>query len=307
MHDAVIVGGGHNALVCGAYMARAGYKALVLERRSIVGGACVTEESWPGFKVSTGAYVMTLLQPRIILDLELKKHGLEVLEMTPTFMPMPGGRAVVFWPDEERLCRELAVFSEKDAAAYPKYREMLSRLTPIIREGIWDTPPNLASMRLADLAKTARFFFKYRKYGSLFYEMYDILTMSAFDYLAKWFESDEVIAALGYYVTGGGTNASMKMPSTAFSCIRPLVRDNATEAGPGGFVRGGMGAVYLAERDEGGIRQTAPRSTGTGRFQTRQAPARLAVAASYLDIARVKSVAACRCAAGASSPEDSLI
>ena len=243
MYDAVIVGGGHNALVCGAYLAKAGRKAVVLERRSLIGGACVTEESWPGFKVSTASYVMSLFQPRIILDLELKKHGLEVMETTPTFTPALGNRAIVFWGDDEKFSREIAVFSKRDAEAYPKYRASLARLAPAIREVIWDTPPNLASTKLADLARTARFFMKYRKYGPLFYELYDILTMSAYDYLSRWFESEEVIAALGYYVQGSGTNASMKSPATAFTCIRPMLRDHATPAGPGGFVRGGMGGL----------------------------------------------------------------
>lgn len=246
MYDAVIVGGGHNGLVCGAYLAKAGRKVLVLERRKLIGGACVTEESWPGFKVSTASYVMSLFQPRIIQELELKKHGLEVLESTPTFTPALGNRSIVFWGDEEKFSREIALFSKKDAENYPKYRAALTRLAPMIREVIWDTPPNLSSMKLAELARTAKFFLKYRKYGPLFYELYDILTMSAYDYLSKWFESDEMIAALGYYVQGSGTNASMKSPATAFTCIRPMVRDNTTEAGPGGFVRGGMGGLTEA-------------------------------------------------------------
>ncbi len=245
-YDAIIVGGGHNGLVCGAYLAKAGLKALVLERRSLIGGACVTEEPWPGFKVSTGSYLMSLLQPKIILDLELKRHGLEVLPTTPTFAPWPDGRSIVFWPDEAKLCAEFAKFSAKDAEAYPRYRRALERLTPFIREIIWETPPNVASTRPRDLLKTAGLAFKYRKHAGLFYELYDILTMSAYDYLTKWFESDAVIAALGYYVHGGGTNASMKMPATAFSCIRPLVRDNTTAAGVGGFVRGGMGSISNA-------------------------------------------------------------
>ncbi|MBV8651647.1 MAG: NAD(P)/FAD-dependent oxidoreductase [Alphaproteobacteria bacterium] len=245
-YDAIIVGGGHNGLVCGTYLAKAGLKALVLERRSLIGGACVTEEPWPGFKVSTGSYLMSLLQPKIILDLELKKHGLEVLPTTPTFAPWPDGRSIVFWPDEAKLCAEFAKFSAKDAETYPRYRRMLERLTPFIREIIWETPPNIASTRPRDLLRTAGFAFKYRKHAGLFYELYDIFTMSAYDYLTKWFESDAVIAALGYYVHGGGTNASMKMPATAFSCIRPLVRDNTTAAGTGGFVRGGMGSISNA-------------------------------------------------------------
>ncbi len=191
-----------------------------VQRRSLIGGACVTEEPWPGFKVSTGSYLMSLLQPKIILDLELKRHGLEVLPTTPTFAPRPDGQSIVFWPDEAKLCAEFAKFSAKDAAAYPLYRRTLERLTPFIREIIWETPPNVASTRPKDLLKLAGLALKYRKFAGLFYEIYDILTMSAYDYLAKWFESDAVIAALGYYVHGGGTNASMKMPATAFSIRR---------------------------------------------------------------------------------------
>src|SRR5436305_391908 len=122
MYDAIIVGGGHNGLVCSAYLAKAGMKVLVLERRTIVGGACVTEEPWPGFKVSTGAYLMSLFQPKIILDLDLQAFGFEPLQATPTYMPFPDGRSIVFWDDEAKFCAELAQFSEKDANAYPAYR-----------------------------------------------------------------------------------------------------------------------------------------------------------------------------------------
>ena len=243
MYDAIIVGGGHNGLVCGAYLAKAGLRALVLERRAIVGGACVTEEPWPGFKVSTGAYLMSLLQPKIVLDLNLQAFGYEPLKPTPTFMPFPDGRSIVFWEDEQKLCAEFAKFSARDAAAYPGYRAELQRLMPVMREIIWETPIDVASTRLVDLLRTARFLLKYRKYAPLFYDIFDVLTMSAYDYLAKWFESDEVIAALGYYVGGSGTNASMRMPATAFAALRPLLRDNATSAGGWGFMRGGMGSI----------------------------------------------------------------
>ncbi len=246
MFDAVIVGGGHNGLVCGAYLAKAGLRALVLERRPIIGGACVTEEPWPGFKVSTGAYLMSLLQPRIIVDLDLKAHGFEPLRPTPTFMPLPDGRSIVLWDDERQLCAEFAKFSARDAEAYPRYRAALQRLTPVMREIIWETPIDVASTRLPQLLRTARFLLKYRKYTPLFYEIYDVLTMSVYDYLRKWFELDEVIAALGYYVGGSGTNASMRMPATAFAALRPLLRDNATSAGGWGFMRGGMGTITAA-------------------------------------------------------------
>ena len=246
MYDAILVGGGHNGLVCSGYLAKAGMKVLVLERRPIVGGACVTEEPWPGFKVSTGAYLMSLLQPKIILDLDLAHFGFEPLKATPTYMPFPDGRSIVFWDEEEKVCAELARFSERDAKAYPAYRAQLRRLMPFVRQVIWETPGDLSSMKPADLVRTAKFLFKYKKYGTVFWDIYDVLTMSAYDYLTKFFECDEVLAALGYYVTGGGVNASMKMPATAFASLRPLVRDNATPAGGWGFMRGGMGNITQA-------------------------------------------------------------
>jgi phytoene dehydrogenase-like protein len=245
-HDAIIVGGGHNGLVCGAYLAKAGLRALVLERRTLIGGACVTEETWPGYKVSTGAYVMSLMQPKIMLDLELKRHGLTVLPTPPSFLPMSACKSIVFWPEEERICAEFAQFSKNDAAAYPEYMRVLRSLTPFIRQIIWETPPNIASSRLRDLWQTARFLFRQRRYADRLYAIYDILTMCAFDYLKKWFESDEVITALGYYAPGSGTNVSMKTPGSAFALIRPLVRDNTTAAGSGGLVRGGMGSISNA-------------------------------------------------------------
>lgn len=246
MYDAIIVGGGHNGLVCGAYLAKAGMRALVLERRSIVGGACVTEETWPGFRVSTGAYLMSLLQPKIILDLDLASFGFEPLQSAPTFMPFPDGRSIVFWNDERRLCEEIGRFSRRDAEAYPRYRVALEQLRPMMRRIIWETPIDPASARPAALLRTARFLLRFAKYRKLFHEIHDVLTMSAYDYLRKWFECDEVIAAFGYYAPGSGTNASMRMPATAFAALRPLLRDNSTAAGGTGFMRGGMGSITAA-------------------------------------------------------------
>lgn len=246
MHDVIIIGAGHNGLVCGAYLAKAGYKVLALERRAVIGGACVTESPWPGYKVSSASYLMSLLQPKIILDLKLREHGLEVLASAPTTALLDEGRSFTFWPDAERLYHEIAALSPRDADAYRDYRAHLERMTPFIREIIWETPPNIAARTPRQLINSARFALKYAKYRHLFNDLYEIMTMSAYNYLTRWFENDTVIALLGYYVTGGGTNASMKMPATAFSCIRPLVRDNTTAAGGGGFVRGGMGRISEA-------------------------------------------------------------
>src|SRR4051794_41497465 len=115
-YDLIVVGGGHNGLVTAAYAARAGLKVLVLERRDVIGGACVTEEVWPGYKVSTAAYVNSLLRPEIIRDLELKKHGFEMLPRSPSsFTPFPDGRYLMMGPDRGMTLREIAKFSAKDA------------------------------------------------------------------------------------------------------------------------------------------------------------------------------------------------
>jgi phytoene dehydrogenase-like protein len=102
-YDAVVIGGGHNGLICGAYLAKAGKKTLVLERRHIIGGACVTEEVWPGFKVSTTSYVMSMMQHKIIKELELQKFGFEVLPTEALFVPFPDGRHFVFWEDHKKI------------------------------------------------------------------------------------------------------------------------------------------------------------------------------------------------------------
>src|SRR5688500_20313799 len=123
-YDLVVIGGGHNGLVTAAYLARAGVKVLVVERRDVLGGACVTEELWPGFKVSTAAYVNSLLRPEIIRDLELKKYGFEMLPRSPSsFTPFPDGRYLMMGPDKEMTRKEIAKFSTKDAEQYPKYED----------------------------------------------------------------------------------------------------------------------------------------------------------------------------------------
>src|SRR6201988_4924903 len=133
MHDAIIIGAGHNGLVTAAYLARAGWKVLVLERRDLVGGCCVTEELWPGFKVSTAAYVNSLLRPEIIRDLELKRFGFEMLPRNPSsFTPFPDGRSLLLGPDRELNRREVGKFSARDADNLPRYEAMLERVADFI-------------------------------------------------------------------------------------------------------------------------------------------------------------------------------
>ena len=242
-YDSVIIGGGHNGLVCGAYLAGAGQKVLILERRHLVGGAAVTEELWPGFRLSTASFTMGLLQPRIMLDLELRRHGLEVLKPTPMFMPLEGGRSLVWHDDIDRVCSQIAAFSEKDAQAYPRYRAHMERLGLAFRELMFEAPPDIEPKGVGDVLRLIRVGWRHRGIGDRLYDLYDAMTLSAFDFLARWFESDEMRASLGFYASGGGANCGIKSPGSAYVLLRGFVRDNTTEAGGGGFIRGGMGSI----------------------------------------------------------------
>src|SRR5215470_17824037 len=140
-YDAIIIGGGHNGLVTAAYLGRAGRKVLVLERRELVGGCAVTEELWPGFKVSTASYVNSLFRPEIIRDLELKRHGFAMLPRSPSsFTPFPDGRYLLMGPDKEMTHREISKFSKRDADNLPKYEEMLERIAAFIEPTLVQTP-----------------------------------------------------------------------------------------------------------------------------------------------------------------------
>src|SRR5947207_3022129 len=151
-YDAIIIGAGHNGLVTACYLARAGWKVLVLERRYLVGGACVTEETFPGFKVSTAAYVNSLFRKEIIRDLKLQDYGFEVLERNPSsFTPYPDGRYLLLGPDPALNHREISKFSPKDAENFPRYEAMLERVANLIEPTLTQPPPNLLRPGLGDL------------------------------------------------------------------------------------------------------------------------------------------------------------
>src|SRR6266478_3933048 len=139
-YDAIIVGGGHNGLVTAAYQARAGRKVLVLERRELVGGCAVTEELWPGFKVSTASYVNSLFRPEIIRDLELKRHGFAMVPRSPSsFTPLPDGRYLMMGPDKAMTHREVEKFSKGDAESLPKFEAMLERIASFLEPMLVET------------------------------------------------------------------------------------------------------------------------------------------------------------------------
>src|SRR5689334_967550 len=242
-YDAIIIGAGHNGLVTAAYLGIAGRKVLVLERRDVLGGACVTEELWPGFKVSTAAYVNSLLRPEIIRDLELKRYGFEMIPRSPSsFTPFPDGRYLMMGPDREMTTREIAKFSQKDAEAYPKYEEMLTRLADFLEPLLTQTPPDPFG-GFWDANRLGRIGWKFRGLGRpVAEEAVEILTGAARPILDRWFESDELKATIATDAVIGAF-APPSHPGTAYVLFHHVMGECNGVRGVWGYVRGGMGMV----------------------------------------------------------------
>jgi phytoene dehydrogenase-like protein len=243
-YDIIIVGAGHNGLVTAAYLAKAGYKVLVLERRELVGGACVTEEVWPGFKVSTASYVNSLFRPQIIRELELKKHGFEMLPRNPSsFTPFPDGRYLMMGPDASLNQREVAKFSAKDAENLPRYEKMLERVADFIEPTLEQTPPNLWSWRPGELMKLAKLGLGFRSLGQQDgAAAIEILTGAMTPILDRWFESDQVKATLATDAIIGAM-AAPSMPGTAYVLFHHVMGECNGVRGVWGYMRGGMGSI----------------------------------------------------------------
>jgi len=246
-YDVIIIGAGHNGLVAAAYLARAGRSVLVLERRPVVGGACVTEEVWPGYRVSTAAYLCGLLHPAVIRDLELERHGYEILPKDPAFFsPFPDGRALFVWKDDKRTAQEIARFSRSDAAAYPEYEAFLARLGAFVEPWLLRTPPDIVRRNASDIAGLLRFAWQTARLPrhDLVHAL-RIATQSARDFLDGWFESPELKASLA---TDGviGARGGPSTPGTAYVLFHHCMGQAAGKRGLWGFVRGGMGGVSEA-------------------------------------------------------------
>src|SRR6185503_9167771 len=216
-YDAIVVGGGHNGLVTAAYVAGTGADVLVLERREVLGGACVTEELWPGFKVSTAAYVNSLLRPEIIRDLELKRHGFKMLPRNPSsFTPLPDGRYLLMGPDKDLTYREVAKFSKRDAEALPRYEAMLERIATLLEPMLVQTPANPWSMAPGNLMRLAEIAWSFRKLGAKDGQSaIEILTGAANPILDRWFENEEVKTTISTDAIIGAF-ATPSMPGTAY-------------------------------------------------------------------------------------------
>jgi phytoene dehydrogenase-like protein len=245
-YDAIIIGAGHNGLVTACYLARAGRKVLVLERRYIVGGACVTEEVFPGFKVSTAAYVNSLFRKEIVADLRLREYGFEVLERNPSsFSPFPDGRYLLLGPDERLNHREISKFSPRDAENYPKYEAMLERVAQLIEPTLLMKPPNVPRPGMGDLWNLFKLSRTFQKLGPGTAEALEVLVGPARQILDRWFESEQLKATLATDAIIGAM-AAPSMPGTAYVLFHHVMGETNGKRGVWGYVRGGMGGLTQA-------------------------------------------------------------
>ncbi len=244
--DVLIVGGGHNGLTCACYLAAAGLKVRVLERRAIVGGAAVTEEFHPGFRNSTASYTVSLLNPQVIRDLRLNEHGLRILERPiSNFLPLPDETYLKVGGSLAATQTEVARFSAADAARLPEYYAMLERVGDVLRELSLETPPNVGG-GVGDFfaaIKTARRFKKLDM--SARRDVLDLFTKSAGDLLDAWFESAPIKAAFGFDAIVGNF-ASPYAPGTAYVLLHHVFGEVNGKRGVWGHAVGGMGAITQA-------------------------------------------------------------
>ena len=251
-YDAIVVGGGHNGLAAGAYLARAGMSTIVLEARSKVGGAAATDAPWPDapdFKVTTYSYVVSLLPERIASDLKLARHGYKVYPMGPYYVAFPDGSALTLESGDPHADHEsIASFSKRDADAYPKWRMWMAGIAEVLTPLLMTTPPKVGSKRPRDLLAQARLAWRMRGLDTKGVgDVTRLMTMSISDLLDEWFESPQVKATLA--VDGIiGTWAGPMSPGTAYVLAHHEIGDAGGGLGSWGYPEGGMGAVAEALR-----------------------------------------------------------
>src|SRR5213592_3698683 len=245
-YDVIVIGGGHNGLGNDAYLARAGKRVLVLERRHVLGGAAVTEEVFPGFKFSVCSYVVSLLRPEIIRDLDLPRHGLEILPLDGTFTPMPNGDYLWRVNDHGKTHREIARHSKLDAEAYDEFGKAMQAMCRFVKPILGMVPPDPATLNPKELMKLL---FIGRRFQGMTsedkYNQVQLMTMSAIDFLDQWFETDVLKATMS---ASGiiGTFLGVRSPGTAYVLLHHYMGEIDGAFRSWGFSRGGTGAISLA-------------------------------------------------------------
>jgi len=242
-YDAIIIGGGHNGLVNAAYLARAGQRVLVLEKRHLVGGAAVTEEIFPGFKFTEFSYVVSLLRPEIIRDLDLPRHGLHILPLESTLTPLPDGDYLALWGDHDKTRREIYRHSPKDVDAYDEFGHLMHFMAMAVRPILGMVPPDPTSLSPNDLIGLLRLGQHFRDLGEAhFTALFKLMTMSSADFLDEWFECEPLKAtksASGVI----GTFLGPRSPGTAYVLLHHYMGEIDGAFRAWGFARGGTGAI----------------------------------------------------------------
>jgi len=245
-YAAIVIGGGHNGLTAAAYLARAGRKVLVLERRHVLGGAAVTEEVFPGFRFSVCSYVVSLLRPEIIRDLDLPRHGLEILPLDGTFTPMPNGDYLWRVNDHAKTRRQIARHSKLDAEAYDEYGKAMVEMARFVKPILNMTPPDPMSLDPRELMKLVFLGKRFRGLADVDrYNQVQLMTMSASDFLDQWFETDVLKATMS---ASGiiGTFLGVRSPGTAYVLLHHYMGEIDGAFRSWGFARGGTGAISNA-------------------------------------------------------------
>lgn len=245
-YDAIVIGAGHNGLVAAAYLARAGLRTLVVERRPVVGGAAVTEEVFPGFRFSVFSYVVSLLRPEIIRELDLPRHGLRILPLESTFTPLENGDYLVTWADPDETRREVYRHSPRDADALPLFDRLMQQMALAVKPILDMVPPDPTSLAPSDVAGMLRLGKHFRSLGpERFHALYRLLTMSAADFLDEWFEFDPLKAtksASGII----GSFLGPRSPGSAYVLLHHYMGEIDGAFRAWGFQQGGTGAVSEA-------------------------------------------------------------